>query len=60
MSKLTNEDLLASFLTECWMYGYSAINPSPIHKEVLRRMACYQYAVKSLNKKLYEKVVINL
>ena len=35
-------------------YGYYC----KVYKECLRRMTCYQYAIKPLNKKLYSKLII--
>jgi len=59
-SKMGNDELLNKFLLETYVYGVMPRKPTSLHKEILRRMACYQYAIKPLNKKLYKKVVINI
>ena len=58
--KETNESLLAILLeTYMWPhYEPCKRNHELARQEILRRMACYQFAVKPLNKKLYKKVTI--
>jgi hypothetical protein len=61
-TKETNESLLAILLeTANWPdYEPCQRNHERARQEILRRMACYQFAVKPLNKKLYGKIRIQL
>jgi len=58
--KMTNVELVSEYTQSLLPHTKCSGYASKLKEEILRRLVCYQFAVKPLNKKLYKKVIIKI